>query len=71
MTQRAIDSVFDEARQVIINAPPFSKAINSAPKGLDEYRTATARAIVAQAIWASENVLPIIAINADLRDNVR
>ncbi|MDY6992003.1 MAG: hypothetical protein SVR94_05275 [Pseudomonadota bacterium] len=72
LIQGGIDSVFDEACQEIINAPPFRQAINIAPQELDEYRLATARAIVAQAIYAREEErgLPIIATDARLRDEV-
>ncbi len=72
LTQGGIDAVFDEASQDIINAEPFRQAIKSAPKELDEYRTATARAIVAQAIFMCEqsDKLSLIATNADLRDEV-
>jgi hypothetical protein len=72
LTQGGIASVFNEARQEIIDASPFHQAIHSASKGLDEYRIATARAIVAQAIvkHATEDILPIIATDANLRDDV-
>ena len=67
-----IDTYFDQARQDILNATPFRQALDTAPKELNEYRAAAARAIVAQAIFMSEqeNQLPLIATHADLRDEV-
>jgi len=72
LTQGGIASVFDRARQEITDATPFDDAIKSAPKELNEYRIATARAIVAQAILIceQEGKMPLIATNADLRDKV-
>jgi hypothetical protein len=72
LTQGGIASVFDRARQEITGTSLFDEAIESAPKELGEYRTATARAIVAQAILMceQEGKMSLIATNADLRDEV-
>jgi hypothetical protein len=72
LIQGGIASTFDEACQKILDTLPFRQAINSAPKELDEYRIATARAIVAQAILMCEQQEKgsLIATNADLRDEV-
>ncbi len=72
LKQSGIDSVFDKAREEIINASPFRQLTDSASKEIDEYRIATARAIVAQAILICEQAdrLPLITTNADLRDEV-
>jgi hypothetical protein len=72
LTQAGIASVFDNAVQAILNSAPFNDAIDSAPQELNHYRTATARAIVAQAIFLNkqQRVLPILITDADLRDEI-
>jgi len=73
LEQAGIISVFEPAWKTIIEASAFQAAMRSAPAQLDEYRTATARAIVAQAIAIVEQqaeISPLISTNADLRDEI-
>lgn len=72
LEQAGIAEVFNEARRAVMDSAPYREALRNAPQTLSPYRTAVARAIIAQAIFLCEvqQTPTIILADAALRDEL-
>ena len=67
-----IEEVFDEAREQITSDHDYQKAVKSAQQPFGDYRTAIARALVAQSVILAQDEYndPILFLSAELRDQI-
>ncbi|MBC1242147.1 alpha/beta hydrolase [Nostoc sp. 2RC] len=73
LQEAGITEVFEQAREIVIRSEPYERALLTVCESdLSEYYGAIARAIVAQAMFLSEQQqkFPPILIDAQLRDKV-
>jgi hypothetical protein len=72
LAEGSIAEVFDAARQHVRDAPEYRAALAGASADLGPYRTAVARAFVAQAIvlCQAEERYPAVLMDAGLRDRI-
>jgi hypothetical protein len=72
LADAGLDHTFEAARQAVIGSDAYRTALQGATEDLAPYRTAVARAIIAQAIMLSRNQdrYPAALMDADLRDRV-
>ncbi|PHJ57499.1 hypothetical protein VF14_21460 [Nostoc linckia z18] len=73
LQEAGITEVFEQAREIVIRSEPYERALLTVSESdLSEYYGAIARAIVAQAMFLSEQqeIFPPILTDAQLRDKV-
>ncbi|MDZ8105465.1 MAG: hypothetical protein RM338_07535 [Nostoc sp. DedQUE12a] len=73
LQEAGIAEVFEQAREIVIHSEPYERALFAVSESdLSEYYAAIARAIVAQAMFLSEQQekFPPILTDAQLRDDV-